>query len=67
MRRLRVKLGKHDAESDREAGLEARRVAAVLAHPGYKPAPRFWNDVAVLQLDRAVAYRCDRVPQLYKF
>ena len=58
MRRLRVKLGKHDAEADREAGLEARRVAAVLAHPGYKPAPRFWNDVAVLQLDRAVTYRC---------
>ena len=55
-----MKLGKHDAESDREAGLEARRVAAVLAHPGYKPAPRFWNDVAVLQLDRAVAYRCAR-------
>ena len=55
--RLRVRLGKHDRTEDREPGEEVRRVVRVVKHPGFKPAPQFWNDIAVLTLDSDVPFR----------
>ena len=55
--RLRVRLGKHDRTKNRESGEEVRRVVRVVKHPGFKPAPHFWNDIAVLTLDSDVPFR----------
>ena len=55
--RLRVRLGKHDRTEVREPGEEVRRVVRVVKHPGFKPAPHFWNDIAVLTLDSDVPFR----------
>ena len=55
--RLRVRLGKHDRTETREPGEQVRRVIRVVKHPGFKPAPHFWNDIAVLTLDSDVPFR----------
>ena len=55
--RLRVRLGKHDRTENSEPGEQVRRVVRVVRHPGFKPAPHFWNDIAVLTLDTEVPFR----------
>ena len=55
--RLRVKLGKHDRTEAREQGEQVRRVLRVVKHPEFRPAPHFWNDIAVLTLDSDVPFR----------
>ena len=56
-RRLRVKLGRHDVLTSSEPGEQVRRVSAIYTHTGFKPAPQFWNDIAVLKLESDVPYK----------
>ena len=55
--RLRVSLGKHDRTVTSEPGEQVRRVVGYVKHPNFKPAPHFWNDIAVLTLDSDVPFR----------
>ena len=57
-RRLSVRLGKHDRRRELEPGEVARRVVRLNKHPGFRPAPHFWNDIAVLTLESDVPFRC---------
>jgi len=54
--RLRVRLGEHDLRSNSESGVVERRVARIYSHSNFKKSPHFWNDIAILKLDRSVDY-----------
>ena len=55
--KLNVKLGLHDVYSEDAYGVEVRRVSTIYTHSQFKPAPKFWNDIAVLKLDSDVPYK----------
>ena len=55
-RGLSVRLGEHDIRSDRERGVVKRRVSRIYSHLQFKTSPYFWNDIAILKLDREVQY-----------
>ena len=51
--KLVVRLGRHHVHQS-QAGDVSRRVVRTLIHPEFQPAPRFYNDIAVLRLSQEV-------------